>query len=252
MFPLRIGTSGFLYQHWREVFYPKDIPAKDWLVYYSRTFDTVELNNTFYRLPSDAIVDQWSKGTDDNFLFACKGSRFLTHVKRLKETKIGVKRFLKQVERLGPKLGPILWQLPPQMKKADLERLGAFLEALPRNHRYAFEFRDEAWYLDEVCDLLDNYGAAFCEHDLVKRAPPRHTGSFRYLRFHGATARYAGRYGLEGLSAPARDVRNWISRCGPAYVYFNNDVGGHALRDAQLFGSLVQPAPTPPLLDARL
>jgi uncharacterized protein YecE (DUF72 family) len=231
---IHVGTSGFVYKHWKGIFYPEDLPAKRWLARYSAEFRTVELNNTFYRLPTADAVDGWRRGSPARFVFAVKGSRYLTHVKRLKDTQ-GIAKFFDVVLRLGPKLGPVLWQLPPKMKP-DLARLEAFLRALPRGVRYAFEFRDASWYSDEVCAVLDAHGVAFCEHDLVRGAdgaglrPPRLTGGFRYLRFHGWTGKYEGRYGADGLAPWARDL---ASSRGDSWVYFNNDIGGHAFMDAR-------------------
>jgi uncharacterized protein YecE (DUF72 family) len=229
---VHIGTSGFVYRHWRGILYPDDLPTRQWLGRYAAEFQTCELNTTFYRLPTPEAVDGWRKGTPARFVFAVKGSRYLTHVKRLKEPAEGLRRFFEVVGRLRGKLGPVLWQLPPQMKP-DLARLEAFLAALPRGVRHAVEFRSADWYIDEVADLLDARGAALCEHDLVARPPPRRTGGFRYLRFHGATGKYQGRYGADGLAPIARDLV-----AGPdAWVYFNNDVGGHALLDARELGA---------------
>ncbi len=243
---LLVGTSGFVYPHWRRIFYPEGLPSKRWLFWYAQIFATVELNNTFYRLPTKEAVDKWREGTPRGFVFAVKGSRFLTHMKRLTETGQGVTRFFDPVKRLGDKLGPVLWQLPPQMTKPDPERLDRFLSHLPRRVRHAFEFRSEGWYVDEVCDVLDRHYAAFVEHDHVQRAPPRHTGGFRYLRFHGASAPYSGRYGRIGLAAHARDLVAWRRRGRDAYVYFNNDIGGHAVLDAlDLLDLIGEPAALP-------
>jgi len=225
---LWIGTSGFVYRDWRRLFYPERLPARAWLGYYAQVFRTCELNATFYRLPTPQAVDGWREGTPEGFLFACKGSRFLTHMKRLKEAGAGLRRYFDLVDRLGQKRGPVLWQLPPQMAKPDLPRLEAFLEALPPG-RHAFEFRTPDWYLDPVADLLDRHGAAFCEHDLVKRPPPRLTGGWRYLRFHGTTGKYQGRYGRRRLRKVAANLTQWR---GDAYAYFNNDWGGNAILDA--------------------
>jgi uncharacterized protein YecE (DUF72 family) len=229
---VHVGTSGFVYRHWRGVFYPEDLPVKGWLARFSAEFRTCELNTTFYRLPTADAVDGWREGTPPSFVFAVKGSRYLTHVKRLKEPAEGLRRFFEVVGRLRGKLGPVLWQLPPQMKP-DLGRLEAFLRALPRGVQHAVEFRNDAWYTGDVADLLDAHGAALCEHDLVQAAPPRRTGRFRYLRFHGATGKYQGRYGADGLAPFARSLA-----AGPdAWVYFNNDLGGHALSDARELGA---------------
>ena len=227
---IHLGTSGYVYAHWREIFYPKGLPARQWLAHYARIFRTVELNATFYRLPTAKAVDGWREGTPEGFLFAAKGSRYLTHMKRLKDVGDGIDRYFDLILRLGRKLSVVLWQLPPQMNRADPERLARFLEALPRKGlRHAVEFRSAAWYVDSVCDVLDAHGAAFCEHDLVAPRPPRMTGGFRYLRFHGATGKYRGRYGKRALAPLARDL---LARREDAYVYFNNDIGGHAIRDA--------------------
>jgi uncharacterized protein YecE (DUF72 family) len=244
---LWVGTSGFVYRDWRRIFYPEKLPARLWLDYYASVFRTCELNATFYRLPTAEAVDHWRDGTPEGFLFACKGSRYLTHLKRLKDSGQGLTRYFDLVKRLGRKLGPVLWQLPPQMKTPDLPRLEGFLEALPAG-RHAVEFRSDAWYTDEVCALLDRHGAAFCEHDLVGRPPPSPTGGWRYLRFHGTTGKYQGRYGRRRLRKVAEDLGRWR---GDAYAYFNNDYGGNALVDAlDLLELLGQPAHRPSTLSA--
>ncbi len=232
-----VGTSGYQYDHWRRVLYPEGLPQYRWLAHYAELFRTVELNVTFYRLPTPAAVDHWRDATPDGFLFAVKGSRYITHVKRLVDAGQGLHRFFRPMRRLGPKLGPVLWQLPPQMRP-DLDRLEAFLDRLPTDVRHAFEFRNEGWYGEETCALLDRHGVAFCEHDLVDRRPPYSTGGFRYLRFHGTTARYFGRYGRAALGAVAEELRRWRRR-GDAYAYFNNDLGGCAVRDALDLGALL-------------
>lgn len=225
-----VGTSGYVYADWRTLLYP-GVPQKGWLSRYASVFPTVELNGTFYRLPLPTSVDRWREETPPGFVFAAKGSRFLTHNKKLLEVKQGLERYFGPIRRLGSKLEVVLWQLPPQLKNPDPERLAHFLAHLPRQLRHAVEFRSERWYVSEVCDVLDAYGAAFCEHDFIRRDPPRLTGGFRYLRFHGATAKYAGRYTKRRLRAAAEDLRRWRRR-GDAYVYFNNDRFGHALLDA--------------------
>ena len=234
---IHLGTSGYAYDHWRSIFYPKGLPTRRWLEHYARIFSTVELNATFYRLPTASAVDGWREGTPRGFRFAAKGSRYLTHMKRLKDPGAGIERYFDLILGLGKKLSVVLWQLPPQMNHADPDRLAAFLDKLPRKGlRHAVEFRSDAWYTGAVCDVLDDYGAAFCEHDLVAAGPPRLTGGFRYLRFHGATGKYAGRYGKRGLKAFAADLLRWPA---DAYVYFNNDRFGHAIRDALDMGELL-------------
>ena len=186
---IRVGTSGYACDHWRHVFYPKGLPTRRWLERHARIFSTVELNTTFYRLPTASAVDRWREETPPGFRFAAKGSRYLTHMKRLTDPGPGIDRYFELIHRLGKKLSVVLWQLPPQMNRADPERLARFLERLPRHGlRHAVEFRSPSWYSAEICDVLDASGAAFCEHDLVRLRPPRVTGGFRYLRFHGADA----------------------------------------------------------------
>jgi uncharacterized protein YecE (DUF72 family) len=227
---IHLGTSGYVYRDWKDVFYPKGLPAIRWLDHYSQVFPTVELNATFYRLPTATAVDGWRDRTPPGFRFAAKGSRYLTHMKRLRDPGPGIERYFELISRLGKKLSVVLWQLPPQMNRADPERLAGFLAKLPRRGlRHAVEFRSGAWYTEEVCEVLDAFGAAFCEHDLVASTPPRLTGGFRYLRFHGATGKYRGRYGKRALRPFARDL---LRGSGDAYVYFNNDHFAHAIRDA--------------------
>lgn len=239
---IHLGTSGYVYDHWRRLFYPEGLPARRRLEHYARFFSTVELNATFYRLPTATAVDGWREGTPRGFRFAAKGSRYLTHMKRLEDAGPGIDRYFELALRLGKKLAVVLWQLPPQMNRADPERLLRFLERLPRKGlRHAVEFRSAAWYTEEVCDVLDARGAAFCEHDLVDARPPRITGGFRYLRFHGATGKYRGRYGKRALRPFARSLAAFQ---GDSYAYFNNDHLGHALRDAldlsELLGAPVE------------
>lgn len=229
---LLVGTSGFVYKHWKKIFYPPEVPAARWLDFYANVFPTTELNTTFYRLPRPEAVDRWRDQSPPGFLFAVKGSRFITHLKRLLDPAEPLDRYFERVLRLGSKLGPVLWQLPPQMKEVDLPRLENFLQHLPNGVRHVFEFRAEAWHSPQVADLLDGYGAGFCEHDLLRRPVPRITGGFRYLRFHGATGKYQGRYGKPGLRRHARELSRWKAGGQDAYVYFNNDLQGHALFDA--------------------
>jgi len=236
---IRVGTSGYVYKHWRNLLY-EGVPPSRWLERYAQVFDTVELNATFYRLPSASMVDGWRDRTPRGFLFACKGSRYLTHMKRLKDPGPGLDRYFEVVLRLGAKLGPILWQLPPRMNRPDLPRLDDFLARVPRQLRHAVEFRNAAWYTDEVCEVLDRHGAAFCEHDLLDRSSPAHTGGWRYVRFHGATGKYRGRYGRTALRKWARDLKAYGR---DAYVYFNNDTHGHAVRDALDLSELLDQLP---------
>ncbi|BDG10505.1 DUF72 domain-containing protein [Anaeromyxobacter paludicola] len=246
---IRVGTSGYQYRHWRGVLYPEGLAQRLWLARYARSFDCLELNATFYRLPLPGAVERWRAQVPGDFRFAVKGSRYLTHMKQLLDPEPGLARFLDPVRRLGGKLGPILWQLPPRLAP-DPGRLDAFLAAVPEGLASAVEFRSDRWYRRDVCDVLDRRGAAFCEHDLVDTHPPRLTGPFRYLRFHGTTGHYDGRYGPEALQPVARDLSRHARGGGDAWVFFNNDLHGHAVADAlSLRGLLegrVSAAPEPP------
>jgi uncharacterized protein YecE (DUF72 family) len=244
-----VGTSGWQYDHWRGVLYPEGLPQRSWLARYAELFATVELNATFYRLSTPAACDRWREATPSGFTFAAKGSRFITHVKRLRDPARPLRRFFRPLGRLGPKLLVVLWQLPPRMRP-DLPRLERFLRRLPDGVRHAFEFRDPSWYHPAVCDLLDRHGAAFCEHDLVDRPPPRVTGGFRYLRFHGTSAGYGGLYGERRLRPWAEDLRRWRRR-GDAFAYFNNDLGGCAVRDALTLAGLLGAARSEPGVASR-
>jgi uncharacterized protein YecE (DUF72 family) len=228
--PLRIGTSGWMYKHWIGLLYPASMPQADWLPWYARFFDTVELNTTFYRLPNPEAVARWRRVSPAGFTFAAKGSRYLTHMKRLLDEGPGIARFYAPVSRLERKLGPVLWQTPPRFAP-NPERLDRFLARLPAG-KHAVEFRDERWYTQAVCDVLDRHGAAFCEHDRIARPPPRLTGGFRYVRFHGPAGGYTGRYGPARLRPWAQDLLAWCGAGREAWVYFNNDLGGHAVHDA--------------------
>ena len=219
-----------MYRHWRGLLYPEGLPQRAWLPRYASYFDTVEMNATFYRLPTPEAVERWREIVPPGFTFAVKGSRYLTHLKRLLDADEGLRRFYAPIDRFGEKLGPVLWQLPPHMKP-DLERLDRFLSRVPAG-RHAVEFRDPAWYTGETCAVLERHGAAFCEHDNVKRDPPRLTGGFRYVRYHGTTGKYSGRYGRQALRPRAADYLASARRGEDVFVYFNNDLGGHAVRDA--------------------
>ncbi|HUM09674.1 MAG TPA: DUF72 domain-containing protein [Myxococcaceae bacterium] len=227
-----VGTSGYQYRHWRGVLYPPGLGTGRWLGRYASAFHTLELNTTFYRLTTALAAERWREATPPGFVFAAKGSRYITHMKKLKDPAEAVARFFASLRPLRPKLAVVLWQLPPRFDVDALPRLDAFLAVLPRGVRHAVEFREPSWYLPETCAVLDTHGAAFCEHDLVPLSPPRLTGGFRYLRFHGSGAKYGGRYGPGALAPVARDLLRTRRRGMDAYVYFNNDIGAHAVHDA--------------------
>lgn len=228
---IRIGTSGWNYGHWRELFYPKGLKQSAWLGFYSGNFDTVEINATFYRLPKPEYVDNWAGAVPGRFRFALKGSRFLTHIKRLGDTGESLDRFFDLMSRLGTRAGPVLWQLPPQMKRDD-DRLAAFATALPGGWRHAFEFRHESWFCREVYDILERAGAALCIGDHPDR--PRDvllTASWTYLRFHFGED--GGRYTRRQLEEWAERIRRFAAEGAHAFIYFNNDWQGYALENAR-------------------
>jgi uncharacterized protein YecE (DUF72 family) len=237
---VHIGTSGWYYKHWLGVFYPKKFPAQDMLTFYAQHFDTVEINNSFYRLPANSTFDAWRETAPEKFLFAVKGSRFITHMKKLKDPESSTAKFFRGAERLLEKLGPILFQLPPRWH-LNSQRLAEFLETLPKEHKYSFEFRDSSWHIAQVYDLLRKHNCAFCIYDLSgSETPLEVTADFTYIRFHGPTeARYAGSYPTQTLTKWARRIEEWQKSLSDVYVYFNNDVGGHALENAQKLKELV-------------
>jgi uncharacterized protein YecE (DUF72 family) len=226
-----IGTSGWHYKHWMGVFYPAGTATSEMLEFYARHFGTVEINNSFYRLPTATTFDNWRERSPRSFCFAVKASRFITHIKKLKDPKSSSAKFFEVADRLGKKLGPILFQLPPRWK-VNVERLSEFLEALPQRHKYVFEFRDESWLTEEVFAVLRQHGAAHCIHDFEEmKIPHEITAEFSYVRFHGPTsAKYAGSYSKRELRTWIEEMRKWEVR--EVYVYFNNDPGGAAVRNA--------------------
>lgn len=202
------------------------------LAWYAREFNTVEINNSFYRLPEEKTFREWATTVPHDFLFAVKASRFLTHIKRLKDAEDPIRLFFSRARFLGRKLGPVLFQLPPKWK-ADHGRLREFLELLPANHIYAIEFRDPTWYNEPIYELLRKHDVALCMHDWHSELWPQElTAKLAYLRFHGTTGRYAGNYPDQLLEEWARKIASWSVQLEQFFVYFNNDVAGHAVRNA--------------------
>jgi uncharacterized protein YecE (DUF72 family) len=237
--PCRIGTSGWVYPHWRGVFYPPDLPQSRWYGHYAQHFSTVEINYSFYRLPSPEAFDSWREQAATGFLYALKANRYLTHVKRLKDAAQPLERFLSRARRLGDKLGPILWQLPPRWR-ADLQRLEAFASLLPTDLTHVFEFRDARWFIPPVREILERFALTFCVSHMVGLSCPTWvTSDVVYLRFHGSEAVYGGRYGREGLKPWVDRIRGWRAEGRAVYAYFNNDAFGYAVEDAQTLQSLL-------------
>jgi uncharacterized protein YecE (DUF72 family) len=229
---LRIGCSGWQYRHWRGSFYPLELPQSRWFDHYSRTFNTVELNNSFYRLPSGETFEKWRRQAPTDFLYAVKASRFLTHMKKLKDPDEPVRLFFEHAHGLGPRLGPVLYQLPPRWP-LNLERFATFLAALPRRRAQVIEFREPSWYDDRVFALMRQHRVALCLHDMEGSATERIVvGPFIYVRFHFGTSRYGGRYDDQRLDDWADWLAHRVREGLSVFAYFNNDVGGHAPRDA--------------------
>jgi uncharacterized protein YecE (DUF72 family) len=229
---LRIGCSGWQYKHWRGDFYPAELPQARWFSHYALTFDTVEINNSFYRLPEPETFARWNEQAPSHFLYAVKASRFLTHMKKLKDPEDPLARFFENARHLGRHLGPVLYQLPPRFP-INLERLEAFLKALPKKYRHTVEFRDPTWYDQRVYDLLTKRKVSLCLHDMEGSETTRvAVGPFIYVRFHHGTKKYGGRYSDERLD----DWAEWLAARHEegldVFAYFNNDTGGHAPRDA--------------------
>jgi uncharacterized protein YecE (DUF72 family) len=239
-----IGTSGYVYRHWRSVFYPGDLPARDWFAHYAGHFETVELNNPFYRLPSAATFAAWRRAAPRRFVFSVKASRYLTHMKKLKEPRPPLRLFLGRARALGPRLGPVLFQLPRNFT-ADLDRLDGFLAALAsqrlvRRLRAALEVRHESWLAPAVTDRLRAAGVALCLHDSAQLSVTGPlTGRFVYVRRHGTDGRYQGSYPRRMLADDARRIRGWTRAGLDVYVYFNNDHRGFAVENAAQLHALL-------------
>ena len=230
---IRIGTSGYHYKHWRGSFYPQKISSHEMLDFYSQQFDTVELNNSFYRLPTEGAFDNWRQSTPDDFVFAVKASRFLTHQKKLKDPENALENLLLRASRLSAKLGPILFQLPPKWQ-VNPGRLEALLEALPRHLRYTFEFRDLTWIRPEIDNLLARFGIAFCIYELAGyRSPLTVTADFAYVRLHGpGLGKYQESYSTDRLRRWSKQVEEWAKDLAAIYIYFDNDQAGYAAQNA--------------------
>lgn len=234
-----VGTSGWNYPHWAGRFYPAGLRQGDWLAYYAQHFPTVEVNNTFYRLPSARTFDGWREAVSGTFVFAVKASRYITHIRRLRLSRGPVRKLLSRADGLRGRLGPILFQLPPTLTW-DEARLEGLLAGLPAGHRYAVEFRHESWHREPVYRLLRRHRVACCISDgpeiplrLVATAP------FVYVRLHGPHGVGAGRYSDAALRRWGRAIRD-LSRGGAAYVYFNNDEAGYAIQNARRLTDLLR------------
>lgn len=236
-----VGTSGWTYDGWRGPFYPADVPKKRWLGWYATKFATAEINGSFYRTPSLEAVRGWAEQTPKGFVFAWKASKFITHWKRLSDKSANsIALMVTRLEALGPKAGPVLFQLPARFA-ADRARLASFLPMLPKRYRYAFEFRDASWYDDAIFDLLQRHGIALCmsdHHDAP--APWVVTARHVYVRGHGPTGEYRDNYSDQTLHQWARAIAEWKQQRRTVYVYFDNDQKSAAPTDAQRLMALIE------------
>jgi uncharacterized protein YecE (DUF72 family) len=232
-----VGTSGWQYDDWRGRFYPKDLPKSEWLRYFSEAFPTVEVNNTFYQLPKEETFVAWREASADGFLVTVKASRYITHLRRLRDCRDPVRLLWSRCRRLGKKLGPVLFQLPPNFK-ADVDLLRGFLRLLPKSMRPAFEFRHPSWENEETHRALDEAGCALVLADRPRaRLPNVVTGGWSYIRFHQGS--------LVGPGYSRAKLRRWADRIADmpsrdTFVYFNNDTGGAAVRDAMTLRELLR------------
>lgn len=227
-----IGTSGWHYDHWRSRFYPEKLTKPKWLEFYGTHFTAVELNNSFYRLPSEAAFATWRDSSPANFTFAVKVSRFITHIKRLRDVEEAVDKFITRAQILGEKLGPLLYQLPPNMHRDD-ERLESFLSILPQGVRHVLEFRHQSWLEESVFRILDKYNIGLCVFDMPSLSCPLvATADFAYVRFHGSTGLYWSCYSDEELADWAKRLADLAVNVKAVYIYFNNDAEAFAVRNA--------------------
>jgi uncharacterized protein YecE (DUF72 family) len=237
---IHIGCSGYYYNHWRGLFYPEDLPKKQWLVHYAQHFDTVEINNTFYRMPQENAVKNWYSITPEGFMFSVKAYRYFTHLRKLiidNAFRQNLDKFIKLAGLLKEKAGPVLWQFPAGFK-ANLARLESLCRILPKDFSHVFEFRNETWFDDPVYDILEKYRHSLCIVSGPGSVPKviRNTSPLTYIRFHGEGSWYRDNYSNEAL-------QSWKKALGdlhPAelWAYFNNDVNANAVSNAGYFTSL--------------
>ncbi len=232
----RVGCSGWIYKHWRGRVYPEPLPQRRWFEHYATLFDSVEINNSFYRLPTESAVEGWAAQAPPGFVYALKLGAFGSHRMKLRDAASWLPNHLDRLDRLGRTAGPTLVQLPPRWRR-NTERLDEFLSTAPATRRWAVELREPSWLHDDVYEVLRRHGAALCIHDLLAGHPWELTAGWTYIRFHGPRATehpYRGRYGAEGLRPAIRRLRSWLGAGCDVYAYFNNDDSGYAVQDALL------------------
>ncbi|MCC2975829.1 DUF72 domain-containing protein [Sphingomonas sp. PL-96] len=239
---VRVGCSGWIYPHCRGRFYPEKLAVKRWFAFYAEHFDTVEINNSFYRLPKPETFDGWAAQAPAGFRYAVKANRFLTQAKKLKDCEEPMARMMPAFRHLGETLGPVLYQLPPRFK-LNLERLETFLQLVPKDVVNVFEFREKSWYDDRVFALLERYGASFCAHDMPgSDSPDLAVGPVAYVRFHGGEGKYWGRYSEERLLRWTDWMMAQVRAGREVWAYFNNDAEAHAIHDALTLKAMLRQA----------
>ena len=237
---IRVGCSGWVYKHWRGLFYPEGLSQKRWFQHYAEEFDTVEINASFYRLPLESTFEGWREKAPPGFRYAVKVNRFITHMKKLLDCEEAVDRFIELARLLGDARGPLLYQLPPSLHK-NLERLDGFLARLPKDIEQVVEFRHRSWYDEDVLALLDRHGIGFVCHDLRGLVSPRWaSGRTAYVRFHGTSGRYHGRYPDDALLGWTDWLIDQARQGRSCWCFFNNDIHGHAIEDARTLKSMVR------------
>lgn len=237
---IRIGTSGWHYKSWKAVFYPAKLGTGQMLEYYSKYFTSAEVNNSFYKLPEASVFENWYRTTPDDFLFSVKMSRYLTHMKKLKDPKSSMDLFFSRAAALKEKLGPVLVQLPPNWR-CNLTRLQDFLEVLPRKQKFTIEFRDTSWITPETLRLLKKHHVAFCIYDLGGYLSPLEvTAPWVYVRLHGPQLKYQGNYPGHDLKAWAERLQDWLRQGLDTYLYFDNDQKGAAIQDAIVLTEILE------------
>ncbi|HHJ40215.1 MAG: hypothetical protein AXA67_07065 [Methylothermaceae bacteria B42] len=237
---IHIGTSGWHYEHWRGRYYPLTLPTGEWLTFYARDFHCVEVNNSFYRLPSPKTVAQWTQQVPDGFIFAVKASRLMTHMKKLKNCQAPLQQFLRVVSGFGDKLGPILFQLPPRWH-LNLERLRDFLHILPKEYQYTFEFRDPSWHCQPVYELLEAFDMGFCQFDLAGwQSPEVITSALVYIRLHGPGAAYSGCCDAAKLRQWSEKIKQWAEEGRSVFVFFDNDQNAYAVKNARQLQAMIR------------
>jgi uncharacterized protein YecE (DUF72 family) len=244
---LFVGTSGWSYKHWRGAFYPEDTPSDHMLEYYLRHFRSTEINNTFYHLPEKKTLEHWRELAPTGFQFAVKASRYITHMKKLKDPGASIREFFNRITALGDTLGPILFQLPPKWKYNET-RFREFLQSLSREFRYTFEFRDQSWINPHALELLSLHRTAFCIYELDNVLSPKEiTTDFVYIRLHGPKGAYQGSYSRQSLSGWSNVISAWQQQGLSIYCYFDNDEAGYAADNAQSLCAMLNLTPLPML-----